>query len=46
MENKTLSVEQAQELYYRTHTCQSDDSDMEESRIERWAEEMGYEITD
>lgn len=41
-----ITFEEAQDLFYESHTCMYDDSEMEEARIMRWAEEMGYEIVD
>ena len=41
-----MTVEDAEELYYKTHTCISDDADAEQGRIERWCEEMDITITD
>jgi hypothetical protein len=40
------TFDELKEIYYKTHTCQSDDADSEQAKIERWAEEMGYEVID
>lgn len=45
--NKTkVTLKQLEEMYYQRHTCQSDDADAEQAKIERWAEEMNYEVID
>ena len=38
------SWEDAETEFYKTHDCMSDDSDKEEARVERWIDEMGYEV--
>lgn len=47
-ENKTqkMTYDEARDLYYENHTCDFDDSEKEEHRIERWIEDMGIEIID
>lgn len=45
-EKTKITFDEVKELYYKTHTCQSDDADSEQAKIERWAEEMGYEVID
>ena len=43
---KTMFYKEVEELYYKTHTCNSDDADSEQAKVEQWAEEMGYDIID
>lgn len=44
MLGREMSVEQAEELFYKTHDCLSDDVDSEWARIERWANEEGITV--
>jgi len=41
-----MSVDEAEDLYYQSHTCISDDADAEQGRIERWCEDMNITVTD
>ena len=41
-----MTYEEAEDLYYKNHDCLSDDSDLEQARIERWCEYMEITITD
>jgi hypothetical protein len=41
-----MTVEDAEDLFYKSHTCISDDSDTEQDRIKRWCEEMNIIVTD
>ena len=38
------SWEEAEEAFYKTNDCASDDSDKEGARIEAWVEDMGYKV--
>ena len=38
------TVEELDAEYYKTHDCISDDVDAEQGRIERWADQMGYQV--
>ena len=44
MLGRALSQEELDKLYYETHDCLSDDSDLEMARIDRWAEDNGIEV--
>lgn len=39
-----ITLEDLEKKFYETHDCLSDDSDKEDARIDRWAEEMEYEV--
>jgi len=43
---KVMTAEEAEDLFYKTHDCLSDDVDKEMARIERWCEEVDITITD
>jgi hypothetical protein len=45
-EGAIMTVEDAEDLFYKTHTCNSDDVDKEQDRIEQWCEDNNIEITD
>ncbi len=34
----------AEEKYYETHVCNSDDSDLEGAQVEKWVEQNGHGI--
>lgn len=40
------TFQEAQEAYYKTHDCISDDWEKEENAILRWIETNGYSISD
>jgi len=37
---------EATTAYYKTHDCMSDDSDKENTKVERWIEDMGYIVNE
>lgn len=43
---KTMFYKEVEELFYKTHTCNSDDPEKEQSRVETYAEENNIEIID
>ena len=45
-QGSVMSVDEAEDLYYQSHTCISDDADAERGRIERWCEDMNITVTD
>jgi hypothetical protein len=40
------SWEEAEEKFYKTNDCLSDDSDKEGARIEAWVEGCGHHVTE
>lgn len=41
-----MTVEEGEELFYKTHTCLYDDHDKEQARIKNWFEANNIIITD
>ena len=41
---RTMDIKEAEELFYKTHDCLSDDVDKEEQRIINWANENNITI--
>jgi hypothetical protein len=39
-----ITQEQADELFYKSHDCISDDPDKEHARIDRWVEDNNIKI--
>ena len=44
LESKLVTWKELEDRYYATHECNSDDVDAEEAKIERWADEQGFEV--
>lgn len=45
-EGYTMSADDAEALYYDNHDCESDDVDVEHTKIERWCDQMNIVVTD
>lgn len=43
---RTMTAEDAEAEYYKTHQCLSDDVDAEMARIERWCNDNDIVVTD
>lgn len=43
---QSMTWDEARELFYESHSCDTDDSDRENARIERFIENSGIEIID
>jgi hypothetical protein len=43
-EKNSMSLEQADKLFYETHDCLSDDPDKENARIDRWIGDNNIKI--
>jgi len=41
---KEMTQEEADELFYKTHDCLSDDVDLEQARIDEWIVDEGIKI--
>lgn len=44
MLGREMTIEDATELFYKTHDCISDDADKEEDRIVEWANREGITL--
>ena len=43
---KKFTWKELEDMYYEIHSCDSDDVDAENAKVERWADDMGYECSD
>ncbi len=41
-----MTWEDAEDKYYETHDCNSDERDAEVARIERWVEDNGHKVNE
>jgi hypothetical protein len=44
MLGREMTIEDATELFYKTHDCLSDDSDKEDDRVVEWANREGITL--
>ena len=45
-QGRVMCVDEAEALYYKTHTCTYDDQERESALIERWCNETDITVTD